>query len=1092
MAKTIRNRTERKAFKRSTIAACVMAVSAVHAQAQDTTDNPEILEEVVVYGIKQSLQNAQDIKRDAATVKDVITASDISALPDKSIVEAVSRIPGVSIERFAASDDPDHFSVEGSGVIVRGLNRTRSEINGRDSFSASRSSGLNFSDIPAELMKGVEVVKNTTADLVEGGISGSINLITRKPFDSDEMVLGGSVKALHSNKIDENTPEASIVFSNVWDIGGGEIGFLVNGSRQVIKSRSEGVQAFNYYERSRRAYGDPEPATLEPFSHPWAVGEPVYDQNGHRRFETQRITRVLDDGTEVLEEAIGEPIRGLNEGLETGASDNKRRFLPIAGQFRRQDNNRERESFAASLQFRNTDETILVTAEHIRSESSLAWNERFVEHAEEAFQPGRANSFTLINEPGISGKEESFNDNGLFTQGIIYQPNHVNGTRLREESSLIEDSSLKLEFTPNDNLKISADFQHISSESDVLDNVAHTINKNQNGEAYHYFDVSGDIPRIQLLGGGYAVEEGEIVSTNPERYSLPENVTFRSMMDHIAEANGESNAASIDAEYTFDNGFITSVKAGLRSSKKEQEIFESDFNWGNVSQEWNETASSCQEFSELCEFYDFGSDFHNGDVFVGDTPTGFWFPRLDLIRDFESLDEYIKLDGDPNTDGIQAIHALNESAGRINLRDRPGVITRTEGDKTYNTPYLPTEVYEVTEERQAAYVRVDFASDDTPVPIKGNFGLRYVSYDLSSTGGSNFSNFGGEFLAGENYTGGNVLIPQSALDFASKNSSEVNTVDADTFTTVLPSLNVNFEVTDDLIIRFAASRGIFLPDLADVRNNFSVSARAEGTPADALNNGGTYDGVNVSFVANDVGNPLLKPEESTNLDLTAEWYFSDVGSLTFALFNKEVEDIFRKEANKQTVLNKAAGVSQIVDTTSTVNSGDASITGFEIAYQQTYDSLPEPFNGLGTQINYTYIDGEQTTQNSSVDAEDKGSFRAFDDLPLEGLSEDTFNFVIFYENERFDTRFAYNWRSEFLLNSRDVIAFSPIYQNAYGQLDWSFNYKINDNIAVGLQATNLLDSVTETEIQLNQEGVTTPRSFFVNDRQYALTLKANL
>jgi outer membrane receptor for ferrienterochelin and colicin len=93
-------------------------------------------EEITVTGIRQSLANAQNIKRNSDTVVDAITAQDIGALPDRSVTEALQRVPGVAMNRFAGSNDPDHFSVEGSGVVVRGLNYVRSEFNGRDTFSA--------------------------------------------------------------------------------------------------------------------------------------------------------------------------------------------------------------------------------------------------------------------------------------------------------------------------------------------------------------------------------------------------------------------------------------------------------------------------------------------------------------------------------------------------------------------------------------------------------------------------------------------------------------------------------------------------------------------------------------------------------------------------------------------------------------------------------------------------------------------------------------------------------------------------------------------------------------------------------------------
>src|SRR3546814_9200450 len=112
-----------------------------------------------VTGIRESLANAQEIKRNSDTIVDAITASDIGALPDRSVTEALQRVPGVAINRFAGSNDPDHFSVEGSGVVVRGLSFVRSEFNGRDPFSTGvYGQAINFSDVPSELLGSVEEI----------------------------------------------------------------------------------------------------------------------------------------------------------------------------------------------------------------------------------------------------------------------------------------------------------------------------------------------------------------------------------------------------------------------------------------------------------------------------------------------------------------------------------------------------------------------------------------------------------------------------------------------------------------------------------------------------------------------------------------------------------------------------------------------------------------------------------------------------------------------------------------------------------------------------------------------------------------------
>src|SRR5688572_8465229 len=143
------------------------------------------LAEVVVTGIRSSMESSQDIKKNSDVFVDSVTAEDIGALPDRSVTEALQRIPGVSISRFAGANDPDHFSIEGTGVVVRGLNQVRSELNGRDTFSANSGRFLSFSDVPPELLYGVDVFKNQSADMIEGGLAGSVNLRTRVPFDQD-------------------------------------------------------------------------------------------------------------------------------------------------------------------------------------------------------------------------------------------------------------------------------------------------------------------------------------------------------------------------------------------------------------------------------------------------------------------------------------------------------------------------------------------------------------------------------------------------------------------------------------------------------------------------------------------------------------------------------------------------------------------------------------------------------------------------------------------------------------------------------------------------------------------------------------------
>jgi len=119
-----------------TIVGGSVLINPVFAQEQ-AQDQAEAVPEVVVTGVRAALESAQSIKLDADTFVDSITATDIGAFPDKSVAEALQRVPGITVSRLQSSDDSNHFSAEPSSVLIRGLTFVRTQFNGRDSFSAS-------------------------------------------------------------------------------------------------------------------------------------------------------------------------------------------------------------------------------------------------------------------------------------------------------------------------------------------------------------------------------------------------------------------------------------------------------------------------------------------------------------------------------------------------------------------------------------------------------------------------------------------------------------------------------------------------------------------------------------------------------------------------------------------------------------------------------------------------------------------------------------------------------------------------------------------------------------------------------------------
>ena len=211
---------------------------------------------IIITGIRQRLESSQAIKRDADTFVDAVTAEDIGALPDRSVNETLQRIPGVTINRFQGQDDPDHFSVEGSNVAIRGLTYVRSEFNGRDAFSVNTGRSLGFNDVSPELLASVVVFKNATADRVEGGIAGLVDLRTRKAFDNRKLIVAGTLEGQYGDLREKLGYNGSVLLANTFNTPIGDIGALVSYGRSKLYSTAYGTQISDFTYRPALSTGD--------------------------------------------------------------------------------------------------------------------------------------------------------------------------------------------------------------------------------------------------------------------------------------------------------------------------------------------------------------------------------------------------------------------------------------------------------------------------------------------------------------------------------------------------------------------------------------------------------------------------------------------------------------------------------------------------------------------------------------------------------------------------------------------------------------------------------------------------------------------
>jgi iron complex outermembrane receptor protein len=244
-----------KQFNKTAIALGVMAMmsgTVVYAQtatAPAKVDAPTTEPvAVIVTGQRAALQSAQKIKQNSDEIVDSIVAEDMGKLPDRSVTEVLQRVVGVTIDRTMSKGDPEHFSVEGSGVSIRGLSYVRSELNGRDSFSANGGRSLNFEDVPPELVSGVDIYKNPSAEQIEGAVGGLVNLRTAMPFDYKGFKASVSADRTWSElKKGKTSPSASGLVSNRWKTPLGEIGALLDLAYSESGTRTDAFQVEPYY-----------------------------------------------------------------------------------------------------------------------------------------------------------------------------------------------------------------------------------------------------------------------------------------------------------------------------------------------------------------------------------------------------------------------------------------------------------------------------------------------------------------------------------------------------------------------------------------------------------------------------------------------------------------------------------------------------------------------------------------------------------------------------------------------------------------------------------------------------------------------------
>jgi TonB-dependent receptor len=351
---------------------------------------------------------------------------------------------------------------------------------------------------------------------------------------------------------------------------------------------------------------------------------------------------------------------------------------------------------------------------------------------------------------------------------------------------------------------------------------------------------------------------------------------------------------------------------------------------------------------------------------------------------------------------------------------------------------VAADVRNVKEEDLGYHLQVDFHTMLFGLPFRGDVGVRYVETDLTSTGLQVVNN-------------ANVPV----------------TVDRK-YDDTLPAVNLVLEPIQDLLVRAAFSKVMSRPPLASLSPGGSI--------------GGFSTPPSVTF-----GNPDLEPFRADAYDLSVEWYFTEEALVALALFRKDIDSFVVNSIERafwstlglpDSLLDQVpADPTMEFEVRKPVNGTGGKLEGFEVQYQQPFTFGPAWLSNFGTILNYTNV-------------ESKVNFAAQGQTPeilnLVGLSEQSANATLYYDNDIFSARVSVAYRDSFLRTAAARVPNDIDFTDESTFVDFSTSYKVNDHFKVSLEALNLTDEYRTDLVDSTAERID---NYLHTGRQYYLGLQ---
>lgn len=959
-------------FKKTALSLSVAAAMApVSVLAQEDTGSE--VEEVVVTGIRQTLRNSIDIKRDSTTIVDALSSDEIGELPDNSVAETLERVTGVTGDRFKGN--ASEISIRGMGPFLGS-----STINGRRISSGSGSRAVAFTQFPSELVNGVVVYKAQQADIREGGVSGTVDLQTIKPLDYGKRRITMDIRGQY-NPLDDDIAgstgwgqRGSISFVDVFETDIGDFGFALGyaGGDTPVSERS-----FNTSGTFRDCDSDRAPRAAGNTPSPGSINN--------------CDSRSSFDGDGGFDPATNESIfYDDSEGFDDGYY-----FATNQLYWRTMESEEERDAWIGALQWQPNEK----------------WDINLdMQSSDREYYEDRRDFYIDESRRGISDVVAT-EEGALLSFDGISRVATYNEYRVRSEK--YTGSGLNLKFSPTDAITLELDAatsQTVRRQSVQQARLRSGGGNNGNARFTYNLDYRGsdNLPVVTL---------GDVITTSGDSEGLPAELLdpnnlatysrdMRARLEYF-QIRDDIDSFGLNGRIELDS-FISAVKVGV---------------------DWSEH-----------RFLDYDRD--RREVSSNRSPTNArYIDPTDLTfcqRDFQ--DNGFASEGT----GVTSWAQLDPRCATT------FIVSRLSPGLTSN-PFTPSSAdIDLTETVTSLYGMAEFGTDLGNIEVSGNFGIRFVNTEIESDWTR------GNYVTTDDGNGDYFWVVEDQ-----SSGVEVSTTTND-FNNILPSLNLTFTFSEELQVRFAAYQALSRPDMWYLGRGRTLDEGDAEDFAEGLFDDGDPAGVSeaIAFATSQgvstLGNPELEALESTNLDLSASYFFNDDTALSVALYAKEFEASYGAEEITETYTINGAAEQFTIGGNPIIEDESETINGFELSFQSVFTSLPAPFDGLGTVLSYNFSDSSFETDENGLEINDE-IIPSIEPANLLGLSENVFSGQLFWENDVVTARLAYKYRSEYLKPFDNDLQQTNRYVDDLGTWDFDISYEVVDNLRLRFQAINFTD-----------------------------------